>query len=40
MLVYTLNKFLPFRADDNMQSEGLDIGECGIESYPEFKQSI
>ena len=40
MLVYTINKFLPFRADDNMQSEGLDIGECGIESYPEFKQSI
>jgi len=33
-------KIAGFRADDDDQLEGLDYIECGIESYPEFKQTI
>jgi Amt family ammonium transporter len=33
-------KIAGFRADDDEQLEGLDYIECGIESYPEFKQTI
>ena len=34
--LYTINKFIPFRADDDDQQQGLDFVECGLESYPEF----
>ena len=34
------NKVAKFRATDDEQLEGLDYVECGIESYPEFKQNI
>ncbi|NPA66600.1 MAG: ammonium transporter [Epsilonproteobacteria bacterium] len=34
-----INKFIPFRADDDEQMEGLDISECGLEAYPEFKRA-
>ncbi len=33
-------KIAKFRATDDEQLEGLDYIECGIESYPEFKQNI
>ncbi len=35
-----INIWIPFRADDEEQLEGLDYIECGIEAYPEFKKSI
>ncbi|WP_456428663.1 ammonium transporter [Nitratifractor sp.] len=35
-----INAFAPFRASDDEQLEGLDYVECGMESYPEFKQSL
>lgn len=38
IILFIINKFLPFRADDDVQTEGLDINECGIESYPEFRR--
>lgn len=34
-----IDKFFPFRADDETQIEGLDQSECGLESYPEFVRS-
>jgi len=40
IVIYVINKVLPFRADDETQLEGLDINECGIEAYPEFKRTI
>lgn len=40
VVLYTLNKIIPFRADDEMQLEGLDVNDCGLEAYPEFKRSI
>ena len=38
--LYIINKITRFRADDDVQTEGLDVNECGVEAYPEFKRSI
>ncbi|MEA3523617.1 MAG: ammonium transporter [Campylobacterota bacterium] len=35
-----INKFLPFRAEDDDQLQGMDVSECGVEAYPEFKRAI
>ena len=35
-----INKFMPLRALEDDQLEGLDISECGLEAYPEFKKAI
>ncbi|MDY0195919.1 MAG: ammonium transporter [Sulfurovaceae bacterium] len=38
--IYAINKLMAFRASDDAQLEGLDVSECGIESYPEFRRTI
>jgi len=40
VVMYIINKVSPFRAKDDEQQQGLDIEECGLEAYPEFKRSI
>jgi len=40
VVLYLINKITPFRASDEEQVQGLDIEECGLEAYPEFKRSI
>ena len=40
VVMYVINKISPFRAEDDEQQQGLDIEECGLEAYPEFKRSI
>lgn len=40
IVMYIINKVSPFRAADDEQLQGLDIDECGLEAYPEFKRSI
>jgi Amt family ammonium transporter len=40
VVMYAINKISPFRAQDDEQQQGLDIEECGLEAYPEFKRSI
>jgi Amt family ammonium transporter len=40
VVMYIINKISPFRPADDEQLQGLDIEECGLESYPEFKRSI
>jgi len=40
VVMYIINKVSPFRAEDDEQQQGLDIEECGLEAYPEFKRSI
>ena len=40
VILYIINKIIPFRADEENEIEGLDMSECGIESYPEFKRAI
>ncbi len=39
-VMYIINKVSPFRAADDEQQQGLDIEECGLEAYPEFRRSI
>jgi Amt family ammonium transporter len=39
-VIYAINKWVRFRASDDAQVEGIDIGECGVEAYPEFKRAI
>ena len=38
--IYTINKLIQLRADDEEQLEGLDAVECGMEAYPEFTRTI
>jgi Amt family ammonium transporter len=40
LVIYAINKVLPFRADDEAQMEGMDVSECGLEAYPEFKRAF
>ncbi len=40
IVIRIINLIAPFRASDDEQLEGLDYVECGMEAYPEFKQSI
>ena len=35
-VLFVINKFMVFRAEDDDQQQGLDFEECGVESYPEF----
>ncbi len=39
-VIWLINKFLPFRASDDEQVQGLDVEECGLEAYPEFKRAF
>lgn len=40
VVIYIINKFVKFRASDDAQVEGMDVNECGVEAYPEFKRAI
>ena len=40
IVIFIINKFVPFRAEDDVQVEGLDVNEVGVEAYPEFKRAI
>ena len=40
IVLYLINKISPFRAEDDEQQEGMDVNECGVEAYPEFKRAI
>jgi len=40
IVLYVLNKIIPFRAEHDIQLEGLDVNDCGVEAYPEFKRAI
>ncbi len=40
IVLYLINKISLFRASDDNQLEGMDVNECGVEAYPEFKRAI
>lgn len=40
VVLSAINKISRFRADDEAQLMGMDINECGVEAYPEFRRSI
>jgi len=40
VIIFAINKITKFRAEDDTQLEGMDVNECGVEAYPEFKRAI
>ena len=40
VVLYIINKFAPLRAQKDEELEGLDVNECGVEAYPEFKRAF
>ena len=40
VVLFIINKIIRFRAEDDIQVEGLDVNEVGVEAYPEFKRAI
>ena len=39
IVIFIINKIMPFRAGEESEFEGLDYVECETESYPEFKHT-
>lgn len=40
IVLYIINKIIPLRTTSDEEQEGLDVNECGLEAYPEFKRSF
>ncbi|WP_198306094.1 ammonium transporter [Arcobacter vandammei] len=40
LVLYIINKFLPLRVKKEQEIQGLDVQECGLEAYPEFKRAF
>ncbi len=40
VVLYVLNKIVPLRAHNDKEMQGLDVEECGLEAYPEFKRAF
>ncbi len=40
IVLYLINMVVKFRAEDDMQVQGMDVTECGVEAFPEFKRAI
>ncbi len=38
--LFVIGKIVRFRASDDEQMEGIDVSECGVEAYPEFKRAF
>ncbi|KIM13188.1 MAG: ammonium transporter [Sulfurovum sp. FS08-3] len=39
VVLYVINKLIPLRVSQEDEYDGLDLAECGMESYPEFVKS-
>ena len=40
IVLFIINKIMPLRAENDEEMQGLDVEECGIEAYPEFKRAF
>lgn len=40
IVLFVINKLMPLRASSDEESQGLDVEECGLEAYPEFKRAF
>ncbi len=40
IVLFIINKMAPLRADKDEEMQGLDVEECGLEAYPEFKRAF
>ncbi len=38
--LFAIDRVVRFRAGDDEQMEGIDVSECGVEAYPEFKRAF
>jgi Amt family ammonium transporter len=39
VVLFIINKISPLRISNDEELEGLDVNECGVEAYPEFKRA-
>jgi len=40
IVLFIINKITPLRAEEDEEMQGLDVEECGLEAYPEFKRAF
>ena len=40
IVLFIINKVITLRATNDEELEGLDVNECGVEAYPEFKRAF
>ncbi len=40
IVLFIINKFIPLKVENDAEMEGLDVNECGLEAYPEFKRAF
>ncbi len=40
IVLFIINKIVALRAADDEEMQGLDVDECGVEAYPEFKRAF
>ena len=40
IVLFIINKIMPLRAHNDEEMQGLDVDECGLEAYPEFKRAF
>jgi len=40
IVLFAINKIIPLKATKDEEMEGLDVNECGLEAYPEFKRAF
>jgi len=40
IVLFIINKIIPLRTTNDEELEGLDVNECGVEAYPEFKRAF
>jgi len=40
IVLRVINIVMPLRSSDDEESQGLDVEECGLEAYPEFKRAF
>ena len=40
IVLFVINKIVPLKSTSDEEMEGLDINECGLEAYPEFKRAF
>ena len=40
IVLFLINKIMPLRINHDEEQEGLDVNECGLEAYPEFKRAF
>jgi Amt family ammonium transporter len=40
LTLFVINWFFNLRASKDEEMQGLDVKECGLEAYPEFKRAF